>query len=64
MDQQPKPTETQQLDSPSPSEAAVVPDPTRICWTQLLREKTPSVGEQRPPLQRSRIDFSIEKLFK
>lgn len=49
---------------PNPSETgSVVPDPTRICWTQWLRETTPSADVPPLPLQRSQIDFPIEKLF-
>lgn len=49
---------------PNPSETgSVVPDPTRICWTQLLREQAPGVEDQRPPLQRTQSALPIEKLF-
>lgn len=47
--QQPEPTNAPQIDSSVPTGGdGQEADPTRICWTQLLRDETPSADE--PPL--------------
>ena len=62
MTQAPKQTSRQQTASPESPPIDPEVDPTRICWTQLLRETEAEFAE---PLKRTPLpdDFDPEKLF-
>ena len=62
-DQIPKLTATQPLNAPSHKSDDMTADPTRICWTQLLRKNPPDSAVPLPPLQRSPSAFPVDKLF-
>lgn len=63
MNTQPKPTEAHQTGSAEPLGAeSEAPDPTRICWTQLLREE-PSEHAEPLPLKPPPDDIELEKLL-
>lgn len=64
MDQQPKPAETQPQGSQNPSAGELEVDPTRICWTQLLRASEPDVEGPPRPLPLLPNVYSVEDLFR